>query len=73
MVKADADRGAGSPPQDPMLVARAADLAVREVGCCGFFSFALTVEAGAVWLDVAAPAEGRDVLDSLFGPACSAR
>ena len=60
-------------PHDPVLVARAADLAVREVDCCGFFSFALTVKAGAVWLDVTAPAEGRDALDSLFGPACSAR
>lgn len=60
-------------PQDPAIAARAAELAVREVDCCAFFSFALTVEAGGVWLDVTAPAEGRDLLDSLFGPACSAR
>ncbi len=61
-------------PHDPVLAARAADLAVREVDCCGFFSFALTVEPGGVWLDVTASADdGRDALDSLFGPACSAR
>ena len=61
-------------PHDPVLAARAADLAVREVDCCGFFSFALTVEAGGVWLDVTASADdGRDasrlaVRAGLFGP-----
>ncbi len=56
-------------PDDPAVVARAADLAVREVGCCAFFSFSLTVEAGGVWLEVTAPAsDGQAVLDSLFGP-----
>jgi hypothetical protein len=53
-------------PADPEVVARAAELAVREVDCCSFFSFALTVGADEVWLEVSAPGEGRDLVDALF-------
>ena len=53
-------------PSDPTIAARVADLIVREADCCAFFSFALVVEHGAVSLDVAAPADGADVVDRLF-------
>jgi hypothetical protein len=54
-------------PADPALVARAADLCVREVACCAFFTFSLTVDADGVWLDVATPREARDIVTALFG------
>jgi hypothetical protein len=54
-------------PADPALVSQVADLLVREADCCAFFSFALTVEHGGVWLDVAAPPHGIDVVTRLFG------
>jgi DNA-binding transcriptional MerR regulator len=53
-------------PDDPELIARTSELCVREVECCAFFSFALTVDTSGVWLDVAAPNDARDVLDRLF-------
>jgi hypothetical protein len=54
-------------PSDPALVGRVADMLVREADCCAFFSFAITVEHEGVWLDVAAPADGLDVVTRLFG------
>jgi hypothetical protein len=53
-------------PADPGLVARAAELAVREAECCSFFSFTLAIDAKGAWLEVAAPPDGRVVLDELF-------
>ena len=54
-------------PSDPAVVARVAELTVREADCCAFFAFAITVEHDGVWLDVAAPSDGRAVVDALFG------
>ena len=53
-------------PAEPNFVAQAAELAARETECCAFFSFRLTIDAGDVWLEVAAPPDGRGVLDALF-------
>ena len=53
-------------PPDPATVARVAELTVREADCCAFFAFGLTVDHDAVWLEVAAPPDGRDVVDRLF-------
>jgi hypothetical protein len=54
-------------PADPALIGRVADMLVREADCCAFFAFALTVEHEGVWLDVAAPPDGIDVVTRLFG------
>ena len=54
-------------PSDPSLVARVADLVVREADCCAFFGFAITVEHEGVWLDVAVPPDGMPVVERLFG------
>lgn len=54
-------------PAEPDVVARAAELAVREAECCAFFSFTVAVDSAGAWLDVAAPHEGRAVLEALFG------
>jgi hypothetical protein len=51
---------------DPDVAATVADLAVREAECCAFFSFTITVDGRGVWLAVAAPPDGRPVLDALF-------
>ncbi|HEX7275873.1 MAG TPA: MerR family transcriptional regulator, partial [Acidimicrobiales bacterium] len=51
-------------PADPTIVARTAELAVLEVGCCAFFTFALTVDAAGVWLDVSGPADARPLLEA---------
>ena len=51
---------------EPRLVSAVADLAVREAECCSFFSFTLTVDAERAWFEVAAPPDGRVVVDALF-------
>ena len=56
-------------PSDPAVVARVADLTVREAECCAFFAFAITVEHERVWLDIAVPPDGMGVVAQLFGPA----
>ncbi|WP_248579591.1 hypothetical protein [Nocardioides sp. InS609-2] len=44
---------------DPAAAARAAGLAVKETGCCSFFTFDLTIADGAVSLGIeTAPAHG---------------
>ena len=51
---------------DPEVAARAADLAVREAGCCSFFTFDITRSGpDLVTLDVRVPAAHVDVLDAL--------
>ncbi len=45
----------------------AADLAQREKACCGFFRFAVELEADARWLRVEVPADAAGVLDDFFG------
>jgi len=58
-------------PNTPEVAARAADLIVREVQCCAFFTFVLTVDAATIWLDVATPPEGLDLVAGLFGAGVS--
>ena len=54
-------------PAEPSLVARVADLTVREADCCAFFAFALTIEHEGVWLDIAVPPDGMPIVEQLFG------
>ncbi|MEH1127249.1 hypothetical protein [Micromonospora sp. CPCC 206061] len=56
---------------DPQIAARAADLVVRETGCCGFFTFTLTASQGQVLLEVAVPDSQVDVLDALTDRAAA--
>ena len=48
-----------------MVAAKVADLAVRETGCCSFFTFTQTSNAGQLWLDITVPAAQVEVLDAL--------
>ena len=57
-------------PFDAEVVAKAASLAVREAECCAFFTFAFTVDATQVWLEVSAPADAQPILDALFAERC---
>lgn len=45
-----------------------ARLVADEQACCPFFSFALTVDARGVGLEVSAPGEAGAVVEALFGP-----
>ena len=49
----------------PEVAARAADLAVRETGCCSFFTFDLTMTGGGVRLAITVPDSQTGVLDAL--------
>jgi hypothetical protein len=51
----------------PEIAAAAAGLAVRETGCCGFFTFALTISAGLLGLDITVGPAHVDVLDAMAG------
>jgi hypothetical protein len=42
-------------------------LVAAEHGCCSFFSFAITVDAAGVALEVRAPESATDIVASLFG------
>jgi hypothetical protein len=44
-----------------------ARLASAEHDCCRFFSFALTLDARGVGLEVRAPDDARSIVSSLFG------
>jgi hypothetical protein len=48
-------------------VASLATLAAAEQDCCRFFTFAITIAAGGVTLDVTGPDEARPVIEALFG------
>ena len=50
---------------DPAVAARAADLAVRETGCCSFFTFDLAIGDGAVALTVSSAPAHEPVLAAL--------
>ena len=54
-------------PRDAALLGSVADLAAREVACCSFFTFALTLNAHGAWLAVGAPAEAKAMVIDLFG------
>lgn len=51
--------------QEPGVAAKVADLAAREVQCCGFFNFSLTIAAGKLTLDLTVPQTHADVLAAL--------
>jgi hypothetical protein len=53
----------------PEVAATTAGLATRETACCSFFTFALTVAAGELTLDVTVPPAHVAVLDALEGRA----
>ncbi|HLU27885.1 MAG TPA: hypothetical protein VKZ65_05565 [Glycomyces sp.] len=59
--------------RDPGVAARAAELAVHESHCCGFFTFTLTATADGLVLDAAVPAARADVLDGLAARAAGGR
>lgn len=50
---------------DPLVAAKAAELAVRETACCSFFRFDLAVADGAVTLRITAGSEHAATLDAL--------
>jgi hypothetical protein len=54
------------------VAARAAGLAAAETACCSFFTFTLTVAAGSLTLDIAAPVAQLPVLDALTERATAA-
>jgi hypothetical protein len=54
------------------IAARVADLAVRETGCCSFFTFTLTITSSAVTLDITVVPGHVEVLDALAARAQAA-
>ena len=52
---------------DPGIVGELGRLAVAELQCCAFFSFTIAIDARDVALEVRAPADAADVVNSLFG------
>ena len=56
-------------PRDPALARELADLVAREVDCCGFFTFTLTVSHDAIVLDVSAPDEAKELVSAFIAPA----
>jgi hypothetical protein len=55
-------------PLDPDVLGELAAVAAKEVACCSFFTFTLTIDASAAWLAVAAPADAVPLVRELFGP-----
>jgi hypothetical protein len=49
----------------PEIAARAADLAVRETGCCSFFTFELAATGAGLRLAIGVPEAQVEVLDAL--------
>src|SRR6478735_4283249 len=60
-------------PAEPETAAQAAGLLAREVQCCSFFSFTLTIRCDSLRLLLEAPAEHADVLDAVAGRVSAAR
>ena len=54
-------------PRSPDVVSAIAAVTAKEVACCSFFMFALTITAQAAWLSVAAPADAVPLVRELFG------
>ena len=55
-------------PRDAELLGSLATLTAREVECCSFFTFTLTLDARAACLTVTAPAAAVPLVTDLFGP-----
>jgi MerR family copper efflux transcriptional regulator len=49
------------------MASRLADLAMREVACCRFFTFTLCISAERLALAVAAPADAQEMLAAFVG------
>ncbi len=56
-------------PRDPALASELADLVAREVDCCGFFTFTLTVSRDVILLGVRAPDEAKELVTHFVAPA----
>jgi len=54
-------------PCDPELLGALAVLTAREVECCSFLAFRLTLDAEAAWLTISAPPEAMPMVVDLFG------
>ena len=54
---------------DPMVAARAADLAARETQCCSFFTFNQIATGGKLTLEIGVLTEQIAALDALLGLA----
>jgi hypothetical protein len=50
----------------PSTLEAAAGLARREKACCGFFEFAIEVEADSFWLSVRVPPDAADTLEGFM-------
>ncbi|MDX8053669.1 hypothetical protein SK571_30225 [Lentzea sp. BCCO 10_0798] len=53
----------------PEVAARAADLLVRETGCCSFFTFSLVATGGSLHLEIKVPGQHAEVLEALAARA----
>ncbi|MFJ5989333.1 hypothetical protein [Lentzea sp. NPDC092896] len=51
------------------VAAQAANLTVRETGCCSFFTFSLVATGGELRLDICVPEEHTEVLEALASRA----
>jgi DNA-binding transcriptional MerR regulator len=60
-------------PLDAELLASLAALAAREVECCSFFTFTMTVDSKAAWLQISAPANALPLVNEVFGSAGAPR
>jgi hypothetical protein len=49
-------------PREPALASELADLVAREVDCCAFFTFTLTVSRDVILLAVSAPDEAKELV-----------
>ena len=56
---------------EPSIAGRAAELAMRETGCCSFFTFALVITGERLSVDISVPAADGAVLDALTNRALS--
>ena len=56
-------------PRDAALASQLADLVVREVECCAFFTFTTTVTTDAMVLEIGAPAEARELVTAFAADA----
>jgi hypothetical protein len=57
---------------DPVVAGLAADLALRETGCCTFFTFTQTASDGRLTLDITVPPAQVRVLDAMIDRARAA-
>jgi hypothetical protein len=55
-------------PRDVDTVTALASLSAREVDCCAFFTFALTIADDGAHLAIDAPAEAVPLVHDFFGP-----